>query len=130
MITKSITVRNCDEVFKFKCPLNWSDLRETEEENKRFCNQCENDVFLCKTDGETIDHAKQGHCIARVNFNIKKKITIGQTKLDPSEIIAENRNRREEAITVALKVNSGKTCKRCSYPVNEDSLDCEVCKVK
>lgn len=130
MITKLTTVRNCDEIFTFKCPLDWSDLEETDQQKIKFCNQCENNVFLCETDEETIEHAKQGHCIARVTFNIKKELTIGQTKLDPSEIIAENRIRREEAINKALKIDSGKTCSRCSYPVEEESLDCQVCKVR
>ena len=130
MITKLTTVRNCDEIFKFKCPLDWSDLQETEEQKIKFCNQCENNVFLCETDEETIEHAKQGHCIARVTFNIKKELTIGQTKLDPSEVIAENRIRREEAVTKALNLEGENTCNRCFYPIEKGSSDCQICKVR
>lgn len=59
------TVRNCDRQFKFVCPQLWSDLKETDERDRRFCDKCEQVVYLCVSDDETLEHARAGHCVAR-----------------------------------------------------------------
>src|SRR5262249_12889519 len=57
-------IRNCKPEFKFVCPLDWNQLEPTGEAAVRFCHDCKQNVFLCATDIEALDHAKQGHCIA------------------------------------------------------------------
>src|ERR1700735_1278147 len=60
-----VTIRNCESTFRFQRPELWSELSETAAPDVRHCALCNCDVFFCKTDEETITHAKVGHCIAR-----------------------------------------------------------------
>ena len=60
-----LTIRNCESTFLFQCPKNWSELSPTASAGVRHCNVFDRNVFFCKTDEETTEHAKAGHCIAR-----------------------------------------------------------------
>ena len=77
---KKRTIQNCKFEFKFKCPLNWILLKKTDDENVRFCIKCEEKVYFCSSDEDTLTHVKAGHCIAREITNELKirKIVFGR----------------------------------------------------
>jgi hypothetical protein len=50
--------------FEYSCPLNWGELKLTDNASVRYCDQCSKEVTLC-TDDAQIDLAwEQGKCIA------------------------------------------------------------------
>ena len=61
------TIRNCLlPIFRQVCPKQWDALTPTEDAGVRHCGECKQHVYLCLTDEETLDHARAGHCVARV----------------------------------------------------------------
>jgi len=46
------------------CMKRWGDLAETEQDNKRYCDQCEKPVYHIETIDELKDHLALHHCIA------------------------------------------------------------------
>ena len=59
------SVQNCTEDrFDFLCPMFWSKLIKTDDENVRSCLVCKKNVHLCKTDAELKQHVEAGHCVA------------------------------------------------------------------
>jgi uncharacterized protein (TIGR02996 family) len=50
--------------FEVVCDRKWDDLQATEDQRRRFCNECRESVHYCETIGEARRHAGQGHCIA------------------------------------------------------------------
>jgi hypothetical protein len=61
---KYADIDNCQPSFRFKCPKRWYALEATEFVAVRHCNECDQDVFLCRTKSELQVHAKAGHCVA------------------------------------------------------------------
>lgn len=58
------TVRNIECTFEFKCDKQWDDLETQLASNIKFCQQCQKDVYLCKTQ-EELDHSRSlGRCIS------------------------------------------------------------------
>lgn len=50
--------------FDFKCPKKWTELQETEDSDRRFCNACDRDVHAV-WDGETLEKLRQERkCVA------------------------------------------------------------------
>jgi hypothetical protein len=64
---KQVMIRNC--TFAFKCSVNWDNLEETDEENIRFCLDCQKEVHFCEDDEDLVRSIKLNRCIAisRVN---------------------------------------------------------------
>ena len=134
------TIRNCDDVFAFRCPNEWAELKETDSETVRFCGTCEANVYFCSTDRETIDHAKQGHCIARAipddserdkpSFARRGRPASGETFAEPKEGEGEKLYQRELSVTRALQnLELGhRDCPGCGFPVVRGSTHCSVCK--
>jgi hypothetical protein len=60
-----IAVRNCPVRFYFQCSRKWDDLETTDRDEIRFCHTCQENVHLCETDAEMVDHARKGHCVAK-----------------------------------------------------------------
>ena len=56
------TIRNCR--FAFRCPMIWEKLITTEQENIRYCSECDRGVHRCKTDEELAIAIKQNYCVA------------------------------------------------------------------
>jgi uncharacterized protein (TIGR02996 family) len=50
--------------FQVVCDRKWEDLQATEDQGRRFCNECRESVNYCETIGEARRHAGEGHCIA------------------------------------------------------------------
>jgi hypothetical protein len=61
-MNSDLNVNNCTQ--GFQCPQKWTDLDSTDNETVRFCQDCEQFVFLCQSPEELEFHAKRLHCIA------------------------------------------------------------------
>jgi hypothetical protein len=56
-------IRNC--TFAFRCKENFYEMMATRDDGtSRFCVNCMQEVFLCKTNEELSDHIRSNHCIA------------------------------------------------------------------
>lgn len=59
---ENISIRNCR--FAFKCDKKWDDLDETRNDNIRFCNTCEKEVYFCNDDSELAQNVRLNRCVA------------------------------------------------------------------
>lgn len=51
--------------FRFKCPKRWENLIPTDEnEQIRFCNECQKSVHFCTDIYTAREHAQRGNCVA------------------------------------------------------------------
>jgi hypothetical protein len=50
--------------FAFRCPKVWEEFAPTDAPGVRFCSDCAERVYLCRTRGEAETHARAGHCVA------------------------------------------------------------------
>jgi hypothetical protein len=58
----TIKLDNCN--FEFLCEQRWDELSETGEQDVRFCNKCQRNVYFCD-DRDKIDHAiRLNRCVA------------------------------------------------------------------
>ncbi len=57
-------IRNCK--FAFKCEKRWNDLKVVSGKDKdiRFCGDCEQNVYRCRTDDQLKTALKENRCIA------------------------------------------------------------------
>ncbi len=60
-------IQNCTLTFKFRCPLMWCELQETESLNVRFCKVCDQHVTYCHTFDELHKLSAEGKCVAFYN---------------------------------------------------------------
>ena len=104
---------------------------DTSVRHRRHCNQ---HVYLCSTDEETLRHARAGHCIARVIPDESElPVTyLGQPKYVPPTTLEQEEARRlthrERSIDDALKnLNAPRSCPRCHYPSPSWRSSCRVC---
>lgn len=51
---------NCK--FEFQCNQQWGDMARTPFSNIRFCDRCQKEVFLCKTDEQVEWVTSKGLC--------------------------------------------------------------------
>ena len=133
-----LTVRNCnDKGFDFVCPRDWSALNSTDIESQRFCSHCNETVYLCTTDAETLSHARAGHCVARElpDESELPVIYLGRPTNPPP--ITESHERalewtyRERGIDDSLKnFDSERCCPKCEFPAPDWRVDCRVCGFK
>jgi hypothetical protein len=128
------TVRNCPLPFRVKCSLQWEGLQATDDPAVRHCEQCRRDVFFCRTDEETLAHARAGHCIAREEPGelALPRMVLGEPE-EPIVVTAEQESAREwlareRGITDAIKnIDAIRNCPECGYPVPHWRTDCRVC---
>jgi hypothetical protein len=65
------TLRNIECTFEFKCDKQWDDLETQIASNIKFCNQCQKNVYLCKSQ-EELDNARSlGRCISIERVEIR-----------------------------------------------------------
>ena len=129
------TIRNCPlPVFRRVCPREWEQLTPTEDASVRHCGQCNQNVYLCRTDHETLSHARAGHCIARVipDESELPVMYLGRPKhvppTTPEQEEALRQTQRERGIDDALKnLNAPRACPRCHYPLQSWRTSCRVC---
>jgi hypothetical protein len=50
--------------FAYACPKRWETLAPTEAESVRFCQQCNENVYYCRTTEEASTRVLEGQCIA------------------------------------------------------------------
>ena len=90
MSAHTVTLRNCQ--FAFRCPKTWDTLQQGESDEVRYCTDCENNVYLCRTDGELAEAIQQNKCVAIVLANedsldfdeeAKPKMQIGVPAIHP-----------------------------------------------
>jgi hypothetical protein len=129
------TIRNCPlPIFRRVCPERWEKLTPTGDATVRHCDQCNQEVYLCTTDEQTLSHARAGHCIAREipDESEVPGIYLGRPKYvpptTPRQEEALRLSRREDGIKDALKnVRSPRSCPRCHYPAPSWRTVCRVC---
>ena len=132
------TIRNCLPVFRFECPKQWEALTPTDSAGIRNCDHCKQDVYLCMTDEETIDHAKAGHCIAREapaddsefrRVYVGKPVTIAPIERTKEQEHALRSKLREHGIDDSIKNApiSSRRCPQCRYPAPNWRTTCRVC---
>lgn len=69
------TVRNIECTFEFKCDQQWDDLETQLASNIKFCQQCQKNVYLCKTQ-EELDYARSlGWCISIERVEVRMYTT-------------------------------------------------------
>jgi hypothetical protein len=130
-----LTIRNCETTFRFQCPKLWSELSPTASAGIRHCFVCDCDVFFCKTDEETIDHAKAGHCIAARELpdeNELPHVYVGQPVNPPISTVQQEQAAkwfgRERAIDDSIKnADAGRSCPKCNYPAPRWRVTCRIC---
>jgi hypothetical protein len=130
-----LTVRNCPVDLRLKCPRLWDELAATDRPEVRHCDRRESDAFFCRTDEETIAHARAGHCIAREvpDGSELPAIFVGQPAEVPKRtLLQEEAGRwyaRESAIDDPIRnaVKSARSCPRCSYPAPAWRTTCRIC---
>lgn len=66
MALSEFTIRNC--VFSIKCKKKWenmeSDMDDDDNENIKFCSDCQKEVYLCETDEDLARNIKLNRCIS------------------------------------------------------------------
>lgn len=119
------------------CPKEWAALEATEIETQKFCSQCNELVYLCVSDEETLSHARAGHCIARELPDVAElpAMIIGRPKDLP--VVTETQQeaakwaQREHGIDDSLKnVTAERSCPECHYPAPRWREVCRVCGFK
>ncbi|MDB5296683.1 MAG: hypothetical protein JWO31_2666 [Phycisphaerales bacterium] len=129
------TIRNCPlPVFRQVCPKTWESLTPTDQASVRHCAQCDQNVYLCSTDKETLGHARAGHCVAREipDSSELPAMYVGQPTYVPPHTAEQDEalrlTHRERGINDALKnLRAIRSCPRCHYPSPSWRTDCRVC---
>jgi len=68
MSDKEIDVINC---FEYKCPMKWTKLKKTNNEDQRYCGACDKVVFKAETVEEAEKLSLESKCVA---LAIKKAV--------------------------------------------------------
>ncbi len=125
------TIRNCPVTFEFQCPKDWDQLDATNVPNVRHCTQCNENVFFCESDDETLARAKNGQCVARrmPEWPEGTPIMIGRPTHPPELVELENLSEKERAVDEALQYLDTATrfCPHCRWPLLPDQWHCFVC---
>ena len=61
---RRIFIENCEYTVEYECPLEWKNLKKTDDPQVRLCGECSKNVYRCKTDEAMDEHIKLNHCIA------------------------------------------------------------------
>lgn len=118
----NVTVRNCPPPFRFTCEKLWEGLETTDQEGVRHCVSCNENVHLCETDVEMLEHARLGHCVAKYMPvpGIPWGMFVGRPKhpSDPQTIAAETEYQREQNKSISLRYmhEAESDCPVCGFP--------------
>jgi hypothetical protein len=121
---------------KVVCLKTWEGLQPTADSDVRHCAQCNEDVHFCRTDEETLRHARAGHCIAREEPLSEElpHLVLGRPEsppvVTPEQQQASALRARERGITDALdnaRYEGARDCPECGYPVPRFRKTCYVC---
>ena len=61
---RRIFIENCEYTVEYECPLEWKNLKKTDDPQVRFCGECSKNVYRCKTEQDMDEHIQLNHCIA------------------------------------------------------------------
>jgi hypothetical protein len=121
---------------KVVCPMAWERLESTAHKDVRHCAQCDRDVYFCRTDAETLEHARAGRCIARERPAASElpRMVLGRTVVVPADeqeeaATLERRERRIDRV-LARPLEGERACPSCGYPVPGFRVTCFVCETK
>lgn len=70
-------IRNC--TFAFKCEKKWALLTQTKNTDVRFCEDCQREVFFCRTDAHLRESIVLNRCVAVEFVDVATKKTIQLT---------------------------------------------------
>jgi len=56
------TIQGCP--MEFVCQKTWEDLKPTDDQRKRYCRECKENVHFCITQEELDQAVDQTHCVA------------------------------------------------------------------
>ena len=129
------TIRNCSvKGFDYVCPQEWNALQPTNDETQRLCIECNEIVYLCVTDNETLSHARAGHCIAREipDDSELPAMYLGRPTNPPPITVSHERalewTGRERGIDDSLRnIDAQRCCPTCNYPSPDWRKTCRVC---
>lgn len=62
MAVQNYTLRNCP--FAFRCTKKWEELQVTEVQGQKFCDDCQQIVYLCMNDRELNEAILRNRCVA------------------------------------------------------------------
>lgn len=137
-LIRATTIRKCRIVPRVPCPYRWDRLQPTDDDEVRFCDTCNSNVYLCRTDEETVAHALAGHCVARLDAVTPQNGFLGMVDVEeleasPTEDEEEIARawRREQGIFRALDndlTNIVEFCADCGYPMPQWRRSCYVCE--
>lgn len=57
-----LSIRNCQ--FAIRCDRQWAQLRTTSNDEVRYCDKCQHDVYWCQTDRELAEAVALNRCVA------------------------------------------------------------------
>jgi hypothetical protein len=129
------TVRRCAILFRTPCPLRWEALAQTEDPDVRHCSVCNQSVYFCRTDEETIERALADQCVARevpdavetprVQLGrVARPEPLSSRQREALRLVARERGIRE-VISIAKSIS--RRCPRCTYPLPSYRITCQVC---
>lgn len=71
-----VKIENCERAIS--CDANWNEMQLTNDPSIRSCQQCQKDVYLCKTDKELEVAVKLKRCAAiNKSNNSSESLTVG-----------------------------------------------------
>lgn len=130
------TVRRCGiEVrWQLRCPRSWDALTPTPDADVRHCGECNERVYFCRDDHETLAQARAGHCIAREepSEDALPRIVLGRSvvirQVTDAQEAALAHARRERGIADALRAEgTSPACPACGYAMPRFRRTCYVC---
>ncbi|WP_437874721.1 hypothetical protein [Sorangium sp. So ce513] len=131
------TIRNCPIRMKVVCPKTWDALEPTGQDDVRHCAHCGEAVYFCRTDEETVAHARAGRCIAREQPHPSElpRVVLGRPappspEPTPEQALALRLTARERGITTLVSgpiASASRECPGCGYPVPDFRKRCYVC---
>ena len=71
----SLTIRNC--IFGFKCNKQWDELTLTSEDEVKFCQTCQKEVYFCSSDDELAAYVRLNRCVAIQKQGLISEVTMG-----------------------------------------------------
>jgi len=67
---------NCHVKFRYKCPLTWDGLQDTDDPDQRLCNVCDRFVRRCHSEHELKQAAEAGECVSFVKICDDQRIEL------------------------------------------------------
>ncbi|MDH5300131.1 MAG: hypothetical protein OEW58_02070 [Gammaproteobacteria bacterium] len=116
----SIKVRFCE--FSFKCPKLWQNLDETDDPAVRYCNSCQQQVYLCVGREELRDALNKGYCVAlpdEDNYVLGELASVDFDNIDNGKPLSDDRRRALRELVEADKQYRASSkpqhCPRCNH---------------